>query len=362
MTRRTHSFLILCFATLFLFVLNSCSKKSSGSDSDTTSGSGQYIYVASGNTFAGTGITMSAAANTVAKYTIDGSFVEVIRDYSDADSYAGDTPVAILDYDDTSILVAVENATTVAYRRVERVAKDGSFISTYLMNAAAFNAANMVLKDLFFSGDGGLLVSKGIASANAVIEKFNSNKTRLTIGANAYVRAPAGSCATAQTQFSRITTGPSNIIIGAHAAATPNNKIILVSSNGYNTVADCLAAATGPDANHIPTSLLYHSGGKLLVGYGSSTGPVNDIYSYDVTSSAISNPIQAYNNSSVLQGISVISEGSDGSVYVGSSANTFNTIEKFTLDSTTGLLTRVGTTTLVGPSIYTRSISGILVP
>ena len=359
--RRIPGFLFITTLLSFL-TLEGCSKKSSGSDSTSGSTSGQYIYVASGNTFAGTGITMSAASNTIVKYTTSGDFVQIIRDYSDSNSYAGDTPVGIIDYDESSILVAVENATTVSYRRIERVAKDGSFVSLYLLNAAAFNAANMVLKDLIFAGDGGLLVSKGIASANAVIEKFNSNKTRLTISGNAYVRAPGGSCATAQTQFARVAVGPSDIIVGAHAAASPNNKIVLISSNGYTTAADCLAAVAGPDANHIPTSLLYHSSGKLLVGYGSSTGPVHDIYSYDITNASISNAIQAYNNSAVLQGVSVLAEGPDGAVYVGASSSSFNTIEKFTFDSTTGTLTRSGSTTLIGPSIYTRSIAGILVP
>lgn len=321
-----------------------------------------YIYISSGNTFAGTGVTMSTPANTVSRFTEDGTFIDVLRDYSDSNSVAGDTPVAIQDYDSEHILVAVENATTVSVRRIEKIAKDGSSISNFLVNSAAFNAANMVIKDLIFSADGGYLVSKGITSANAVIEKFNSAKARITIAANAYVRAPGGSCATAQTQFSRIAVGPGGTIIGAHAAATTNNKVILVSADGYTVVGDCLASVTGPTVNHIPTAVLYHAtSGKLFVAYGSSTGPVNQIYSYDITASSISNPFLAYSSASLVQGISVMSQDADGAIYVASANSAFNTVEKFTYDTGTGLLGRVGSTPLIPASIYTRSISGIVV-
>src|SRR5690606_25684035 len=99
-------------------------------------------------------------------------------------AFAGDTPVAIVNYDSEHLLVAVENATTVSLRRIEKLAKDGSSVSNFLVNSAAFNAANMVIKDLIFASDGGYLVSKGITSANAVVEKFNSVKARITIAAN----------------------------------------------------------------------------------------------------------------------------------------------------------------------------------
>jgi hypothetical protein len=321
-----------------------------------------YVYIASGNTFAGTGITMSTPANSISRFTKEGTFVDVIRDYSDANSFAGDTPVAIQNYDADYILVAVENATTVSLRRVERVAKDGSSVSTFLVNSAAFNAANMVIKDLIYAADGGFLVSKGIASPNAVIEKFSASKARITIGPNAFVRAPGGSCATTQTQFSRIALGPSGTIVGAHAAASTNHKVVLVSASGYSVLADCLAAVNGPTANHIPTALLYHSlSGKLFVAFGSSTGPVNDIYSYDISATSLSNPVLVYSNASVVQGVSHLAADAQGTIYVLNANSAFNTVEKFTYDSQLLTLVRVGTTPFLSPSLYTRSISGIVI-
>jgi hypothetical protein len=351
------SFLFLVIAVPLLL-----SRCGGGAEETSSSTSGQYIYITSGNTFAGTGITTSTAANTVAKYSSSGSFIGVIRDYNDAISFTGDTPTGIVAYGN-DLLVGVENATTTAFRRIERISADGSSVGTFLMNSTAFNAANRVIKDLFLSSDGGFLVSKGTTSANAVIEKFNSSKARITISGSAYVTAPAGSCATAQTQFSRIVTGPSGTIVAAHAAATTNNKVLLISSTGYSSGADCLSAVTGPTANHIPTSLLYHSSsGKLFVAYGSSTGPVHDIYSYDITATAISNPVLAYSNISILQGISAMAQGPDGSIYIASANTGFNTIEKFTYDSGSGLLVRATSTPLIVSSIYTRSISGIAIP
>jgi len=351
-----------CFAFISLIALVLLAQCSSRTASDSSGTSGQYLYVASGTTFAGTGITMSTQSATVTKFTIDGTYVEVIRDYNDALSFTGDTPVGAIDYDEDYLLVAVENATTPAYRRIEKVAKDGSSVATFLMNSAAFTTATSIIKDLVFSADGGLLISKGTASANAAIEKFNASKARILIAANPYVRAPAGSCATAQTNFARIVVGPGGNILAAHAAATANNKVIMVSLNGYTSAADCITAVTGPTVNHIPTSLLYHSGGKLFVAYASSTGPVHDIYSYDVDATTITNGALAYSNVSLVQGVSAMTEGTDGSIFVASAATGFNSVENFTVDSSTGVLTRVGSAPVLSPNLYTRSISAIVAP
>jgi hypothetical protein len=291
---------------------------------------------------------MSTPTNVVARYTSSGVLDRVIRDYSAA---PGDTPVAIGHYDSTRILVLVENASS---RRVELVAKDGSTYSSWIANATAMSAQ---VRDLAYTSDGGVLVSKGTA-----VEKFSSAGARITSGANPYINAPAAPCATATTLIPRVTIGPSDSIFFAHSAATPNNRIGIINSAGYSIAADCYAATAGPTVNHLPSAIMYHQkSGYLLVGYSNNTGPVNQIYSYVVTSNSIGAATLAYSNSSVLQGISVMTQDSAGNVYVGANSSSFNTVEKFTFNATTQTLTRVGTTPFIGPNIFTRSISAIFV-
>jgi hypothetical protein len=159
-----------------------------------------------------------------------------------------------------------------------------------------------------------------------------------------------------------VTVGPSDSIFYIHSNTSPNNRIGIINPQGYAAPADCYASTAGPTANHLPSAVLYHTkSGNLLVGYSNNTGPVNQIYSYVVTSNSIGASTLAYSNSSVLQGISVISQDSAGNVYVGAGSSSFNTVEKFTFNATTQTLTRVGTTPFIGPNIFTRSISAIFV-
>lgn len=335
-------------ALLFLTLLLSCSPDSGSSSGSTTAAyTGAYIYVASGTTYAGNAIVMSTPVNVVSRFQADGTFDRIIRDYS---ASPNDTPIALAPYDADHILVAVENA---AGRRIEIVAKDGSSFTTWVSNTVALTTQ---LRDMISSGDGGVLVSKGGA-----IEKFSSAGARVLSGANPYVNAPAAPCATATTLITRMALGPSGSIFFGHAAASPNNKIDIINPNGYSVATDCYAGLAGPTANHWPTALLYHSSGYLLVAFGNNTGPINQIYSYTVTSNSISAPVQAFNNSSVLQGISYLTEDSSGNVYAAAASSSFNTIEKFTFNPTTETLTRVGTVPFIGPNIFTRSVSAILI-
>lgn len=329
--------------------LTSCDpggSSSSGGGSSSSSYTGKYIYVASGTTFAGTGVTMSTPVNVVARFKEDGTFDRIVRDYT---ANASDSPVAMVDYDETHLLVAVENTSS---RRVEVVAKDGSTYTTWVTNAALTQPLTVMEN----TPDGGFLLAKGTASPNGAIEKFSSAGGR--VGAP-FITAPAGSCATSTTRFSGLAIGPSNNIFAAHAAASTNNKIIIISATGYSGAGDCLGATTGATANHIPTAIHYTASGVMLVGYGNNTGNIHQVYSYTASATALSGATVAFNNTSVLQGISVIAEDADGAIYIASASSGSNTIEKFTLSG--GALTRVGTLPLIGPNVYTRSVSGIVV-
>jgi len=339
-----RGFLVLSVLVSFSLLLATCGKKQ---DSSGESGA-EFIYIASGTAYAGQGVTTSSASNTIAKYNSDGTLNMILEDFTE---YPGDTPVAMIDYDDDYLLLAVENT---AGRRLEKVAKDGSGRVVLIQNATAFSAA---LRSVARSSDGGYLVSKGTA-----IEKFTLTKSRVTIGATtAYVNAPGSTCATSTTLAPNIQVLPSGNILMLHAAASPNNQINVIASTGYTGTTDCLSTTEGPTANHYPTTSLLHSSGKLLVAYSNGTAGVNDIYSYDLSDTALSNPILAARDPGVLSGMSAMAEMSDGSVLVSMMNQNFNTIEKFTFNSSTGVLTRVGTTPLIEPNLYIRSVSAMVV-
>jgi hypothetical protein len=343
--------LLVVVALFSAMIFSACTPDEATTDEESSTtpdtDTGPFIYVASGTTYAGAAVTMSTPSQTIARYKIDGTFKSVIRDYTLS---AGDTPVAMADYNSTQLMVLVENT---AGRRIELVKKDGSGNTTFITNATALSG---IVRDLLIAPDGGILVSKSTA-----VEKFSSSGARITIAGNPYINAPAGACATATTLIPHMAIGPSDSIFMLHAAASPNNQIDIINSAGYAAGADCLGALDGPTATHYPTAILYHSSGKMLVSYGNNVGPIHQIYSYTASSTSLTLPVQAYNNSSVMQGPSHMVELANGDVLVAASASTFNSIERFSFNSTTGVMTRVGTTSFISPSVFTRSISAMVI-
>jgi hypothetical protein len=334
-------------------VVSGCAKKGVSTDAlnAAPSSSGNYLYVASGACYGG-GVTTSNPSYTVAKYNLaDGSFNSLVVDYNSFSP--GDIPMGVVDYNSTEILVLIENP---AGRRIDVVEKAGNnAVSTYLTNSTALNS---VMRGMFRLANGCLLVSKTTA-----IEDFASSKARILQGANPYVSAPAGSCATSTTLISSVAALPNGKIIYAHAGATPNNKFGVISSTGYASASDCLGAQTAPNTLALPTSVVVHEDGTtLFVGYGSTTAASNAVYSYTVnpTTGAITNPVAAFTDFTVVNGISAMAEDpSTGNVYVANATNTANTIEQFT--SSNGVLTRVGSAPFIPSTVYSRCVSSMMI-
>lgn len=336
----------LAGAVAALLALTGCEKKK---EEPVASGEPVWdVYVASGTTYGGLGVTMAAPAQTIARYDSHGNFRAVLRDYT---SSAGDTPVSILDYDPQNIIALVENT---ASRRVELIKKDGTGYTT-LFTGAGLSA---VLRSMRYDENGALLIARSSAT-----EKYTVNGVRVTMGAAAFVNAPAGACATATSNMNGVAVGPEGQILISHAftAASTNNKVMMISKTGYASAADCVAVVTPPTTAYFPTSLLMHSSGHLLIGYGNNTGAIHQIYSVPVNSNTFGTPVKAFEDISVLQGISNIAELPDGDILVASAAAAFNTIERFSFDPQTGTLTRKGSRPTFLPSIFTRSISSVLV-
>lgn len=344
-----NSILKASLSALMMFAVFGCQQEPEDGQTVVNALDTYEVYVSSGNAYGGLGITPAAPSHTVSVFDMAGRLKAILRDYTSA---VGDSPVSILNYSPSHILVLVENT---GGRRIELVAKDGSSYSTFLANSTALNG---VLRTMRFFPDGGLLVSKSTA-----IEFFTMAGTRVQKGANAYVQAPGGSCATSALNITGIATNSEKNIIMAHAfsTASPNNRISIISKSGYGVAGDCLASLAAPTTAHFPTSLVMHTSGNLLVGYGNNTGPIHQIYSIPLTANTFGTPVKAFDDITVSQGISAMAELPDGTVLVASAHANFNTIDRMTLNPTTGALTRIGTGSLIGPNLFTRSVNSIMV-
>lgn len=333
------------------------------------SSTGTHLYITSGTCYVGSGLTAETPSRTVSKLNLTTGVVdEIIMDYNTVNS--ADRPQSVIDYDSQNLLVLVENS--VSYnRRIDLVKKKGSSqFSTYLSDSTILTTTNTnVVRDMVRTPDGGILISRSVAA-----EKVSSSKGRVTVGANAFINAPTGgSCGTANnTLISAVVALPNSKYIFAHASATPNNRVVFVNNtSGYSASADCSSAVSAPATTTFPTAMVYISSattantGYLLVSYSSSTAAQDYIYAYDVneTTGAITGATKAYENSSVLRGISAMAyDSTTGGIFVSNGSTTLaNGIERFTFDATTKTLTRVGSVPFAGTSLYTKCITGMTV-
>ena len=339
----------LALSTAFVSFALGCSQSTSNPFNQNVYQAGHNsLYVASGNCYGGGVAVPAGPANIISKVNIDTGQVEsVVIDYNQYNP--GDSPISIANYDDNHLLVLVENTSG---RHIDLVNKDGSGATVYLANSTALTG---VSRQLLFLPDSSMLVSKSTA-----IEKFSSGKSRVTIGANPYVNAPAGACATSTSLISSIGVFPNGKILYSHAGASPNNKIGLISATGYATSSDCLTASAAPATTALPSKILILSSGDTLVAYGSTTTASNFVYSYNVDSIAntISGATPAWTDYTIINGPSAMTQDSDtGDVFIANGNATFQTIEKFSYNSSTKLLTRIGSTPFMPASIYTRCVT-----
>ena len=307
----------------------------------------KFIYVVSGPIYAGSGVTADSPANTVTRFSLDGTFDRVVVDYN---SSPGDGPVAVVDYNKDDLLVLVENASG---RRIDRVERVGGSFSTFLTNSAALNGQ---VRSLTPARDGGWVVSK-----TSAIEKFNSGKARVRQGVNSFIQNPAGDCAMGTPTLTRTLEGPAGTVIVANAASAPYNKLLLFKENGYASASDCVDALAAPTSVHFPTAMLLHTSGILLVAYSNGSVPMSEIHAHSITQSEIGPGVLVFSNPGIALGVSAMAELPNGNVIIASAASGYNSIEEFTFDAAAITLSRAGNFPLLPSTIHTRSISGLLV-
>jgi len=339
---------------IFLFLLLSCGSEDGTfllENQDAINNGDRYLYVASGACYGG-GVTLSTGIGTISRYNLStGERLGTVFNYT-LNGSANDLPSGLINYSSSHLMVGIENTA----RRVDLLRKDGQGINVFTQNATILAAP---LRGIFPSQDGGFFIPR-----NTAVEKVSASGTRITIGAaTAFIASPAAPCATSTTLMMGGVELPGGKILYIHAAATANNKFGLISSTGYAAAPDCLAAQVAPTTTALPTAIVRHSSGKILVAYGSTTSTSNFIYSYDVneTANTITNATLAYYNTSALNGpSSMVEDTVTGDVFVSSATIGLERIERFTYNSN-GTLTRVGSSPFISNSEYVRCVSGMVI-
>jgi hypothetical protein len=275
---------------------------------------------------------------------------DTIADYYASPSSTGDSPVAVVSESSTSLLVLVENTTTVGLRRIERLTKAASGgRQTYSGNITALSSQ---LRAMTLLTDGYLLVSKSTA-----VEKMKDGSNRLLAGANPWVNlaAPVSSCTTSTTLIPAVTKLNNGSIVFAHAA-TGAARVGVVNPLGYTVAGDCKSATSAPNAAAFPTAMVYDGVNNiLLVAYGGATAStdLNSIYAYSVNESTgvLSNPQKVYDASLfgstynyLLFGISAMTyDATTGDIYVATSVSTSATISNYRIEKLHYDPTQLGT-------------------
>lgn len=315
----------------------------------------RYLYASAGTCYGG-GVTTSTASQLITKIDTVTLKPTILVDYSAIN--ISDQPVSLVDYSSIVLLVLVENA---AGRRIDLVDKTTGANSTWLSNVSGFTAQ---LRNMRMMSDGSVLFSKTTA-----IEKFSSAKARIVNGASPFINNPGNNagianCTASNTLASAVWPLSNGKVLFAHANAS-NNRLAVIAANGYSATTDCLGVSTAA-ASAQPTAIAYHAtSGHYLVSFGSTTASSNYVYQYSVnesTNAITASASAAFSNSSIVNGPSAMTvDSSTGDVYIANGTSTMNTIEKFTYDSTSKALTRVGSSPLVSNSIYTRCVSDMVV-
>ncbi len=375
-TKSKISYLVrICVLAICAFSFVACEE-----DDDKSSATPpRYLYVASGLCYsANTTFTNLTSSNLIYRLNLEtGRRDMLLADFNSSPAQNGDSPVGIGPLDDTHIYALIENSTNVGARRIERLEKkDLSDRYTFSNNTTSLSA---VLRNLLVLPNGDLVISKSSA-----IEKITSANIRIQQGANPFINAPAGSCATSTTLISKVIPLSNGNLVYLHAA-TGQNRFGIISAAGYVTAADCKAAQTAPAATAFPVAATYDSATKrLIVAYAGASvaAELNSIYSYliDETTNAISDPQKIYDANMypatypyLLYGVSeMVLDEKDQNLYISTAVNNATTvvnyaIEKFSYKSAkvgtenTKVLARVGNTPFYPYGVDTKCISSMFI-
>lgn len=410
--------LTIATIALLALIISGCSK--SADEVAAAATPSKNLYVASGACYSGTGITTYSSANSsrlISKVSLDTGVLSYFLDFST--SYQGGdfapetSPQSLID-DGDNILLLTENAINAGERRIFKIPKNSPYnTSVYSNDALAFTTgATNITRSMVKESDGTMLFSKSVA-----IEKLGVNTLRIPMGANAWINAPAGLCATSATlisdlislpPFSPATTG--KILFAHNVAVNANNRLAIVSHDGYSVAGNCVTGVqvTGVVHTYAPnitgpaitfpavqgvnvTSMVYiptaAGTGKLIAAYSSAVATeLNNntnqnfvivmwtITESSTTAATITSPVILYRDFSNIFGISSMAyDSSTGHLYVAAAsqpgvANQTTAgygykIEKFLLDINTPSLTlvQVNNKPFVNRTSATKCVTSMIV-
>lgn len=416
-----RKYLKIVSSLAILAITNGCSQSSEEeTPASIVAAAGKSLYIASGQCNSGLGITTYTgltSSRLLSKVDLSTGALSYLLDLSSpyqGGNLAPETsPQALVD-DGDNILMLTENAVNTGDRKVFSIPKSSPFnMSVYANDVNALTStAGHITRSLVKDADGSLLFSKSVS-----IEKLGTNTLRIPMGAASWINAPAGNCATSTTLMSTMVTLPpfspatSGKILFAHnAAVTANNRIAIVSQDGYSVAGNCIAGVqvtgvahsyatniTGPAITfpavqgvnvtamvYIPTGT---GTGKLITAYSAAintelnnnTNQNYAIVMWDITESSttaatITNPVILYRDFSIIFGVSAMAyDASTGHLYVASAsqpgvaiqttAGYGYKVEKFLLDITTPTLTlvQVDNKPFLNRSSATKCISSMIV-
>lgn len=408
-----------------LLILSGCAnEKDTDLDSSSLISTGQkHLYIASGSCNSGLGITTFTAQNSSRKISkLDlttgqlSTFMDLQTPYVSG-QFSNDTSPQSLLNDGANILMLTEDAVAGSERKIYSIPKLSPYNSVvYSQDPLAFTStAAHKTRGLVKDTDGSLLFSKSVA-----IEKIGVNALRIPQGANPWVNAPAGACATSTTGIGGVVLLPpysaqsaGGKIIYFHQGATAAlNRLGVISPEGYLIAGNCLTGVqinttthtyasnvTGPTiafatAGVNPTAMVFiRTGnapgvvGKLIVSYSAAvatevSNSVNLNYalvSWTVTETSetavtLTNPVVLSRQLDAVFGISAMTYDSDEqALYVATASQTgvMNQttaaygykVEKFVLDldQNTAELVRPGGSPFMERSPSTRCITSMTI-
>lgn len=327
----------------------------------------KYLYVTTGVCYSGANTTFSTttSSNQIYRLNISNAQKDMsIADYFSLPANAGDSPVSMIDSDGVNLMVLVENTSG---RRIEKFTKSPNpSRQIFSSNATILSAA---LKGLVKTSDGGFLVAK-----TAGIEKITSQGVRM---GTPYIGTNLGAtCGTANTNINNVAVTPSGKIIYTNAVAS-NNRFGVISTNGYSTAADCLAAQAAPDVNAYPVAVQYiASHNQILVAYAGNSLNANlnsiYVYNFDDATNAISGATKIYDSNTyvaagyLLYGISTMAyDPANRHLYVATAVSNATTvvnysIEKLKYDPDAKTIARAQSVPFYSYGVDTKCISSLM--
>lgn len=358
-------FLILI---LFLIACNEKKKEETPLVEPVSTAIPKYLYVSTGTCYSGnnTTFTTATASNQTYRLNLTSGQKELnIADYFSLPANPGDSPVGLVDIDDSTMMILVESASG---RRIEKLAKVANPTRTiFSSNTAALSA---VLKGITKTSDGGYLIAK-----TSGIEKLTSQGIRM---GSPYIGTALGAtCGTSNANINNVAVTSSGKIIYTNAAAS-NNRWGVISPNGYSSAADCLAAQAAPDVNSYPVAVQFiPSYNQVIVAYAGNSLNVNlnSIYVYDFNDSTnvISNATKIYDANTyltagyLLYAISaMIYNPDDRTLFVATAVSNATTvvnysIEKLNYNPDAKTLTRSSTVPFYSYGVDTKCISSLMI-